>query len=83
MGIILITLVHLRSFKAIEDAQDSWTKYLRCVCLCMCVFTLMNIEINFSKEGTRSGLDNLGQGQDMRWAQGAEDRESDQDQEED
>merc|ERR1712200_300815 len=28
-GIILITLVHLRSFKAIEDAQDSWTKYLR------------------------------------------------------
>ena len=31
-----------------------------------CVFTLMYIIINFSKEGTRSGLDNLGQGQDMR-----------------
>jgi len=29
MGIIFITLVHLGSFKAIEDTQDSWTKHLR------------------------------------------------------
>ena len=29
MGIIFVTLIHLGSFKAIEDTQDSWTKHLR------------------------------------------------------
>ena len=29
MGIIFLTLIHLGSFKAIEDTQDSWTRHLR------------------------------------------------------
>ena len=51
MGIIFVTLIHLGSFKAIEDTQDSWTKHLRWSVYTQFIF-LIQWSMCFSEEKT-------------------------------